>query len=272
MDGRAHVHYNATFSWVKFEVPRAYSREEIQALVAKVQKAETSYYRATDTELYRALEDVQRLDGMAVGILGSLEPWYEAVAIAYGAATVTTVEYNQCKYQHPKVRTKTVDQYWGEADEDRTGEFDVVLSISSVEHDGLGRYGDPIDPDGDLKAMEKLRRMTKPGGRLFLAVPVGPDTVVWNLHRVYGKARLPLLLRGWTLLGTYGYSPTMVHLEAFRHQHHQPVFLLENTDPGDAGESLAWLVALEEENGPETSLVRDERGERGILVQKLVLS
>ncbi len=31
--------------------------------------------------------------------------------------------------------------------------FDMALSISSFDHDGLGRYGDPLDPVGDLKAM-----------------------------------------------------------------------------------------------------------------------
>ena len=38
--------------------------------------------------------------------------------------------------------------------------FDVVLSISSVEHDGLGRYGDALDPDADLHAMRFLQRYT----------------------------------------------------------------------------------------------------------------
>jgi hypothetical protein len=43
--------------------------------------------------------------------------------------------------------------------------FDVVLSISSFEHDGLGRYGDPLNPDGDLAAMRSTRRLLKPGAK-----------------------------------------------------------------------------------------------------------
>lgn len=42
--------------------------------------------------------------------------------------------------------------------------FDAVVSISSYEHDGLGRYGDPINPDGDLIAMEKTKKMLKEDG------------------------------------------------------------------------------------------------------------
>ena len=33
---------------------------------------------------------------------------------------------------------------------------DVIVSFSSLEHDGQGRYGDPLDPDGDLVAMKEL--------------------------------------------------------------------------------------------------------------------
>ena len=62
------------------------------------------------------------------------------------------------------------------------GGCDVALSISSFDHDGLGRYGDPLRPAGDLRAMSLAWRVLKPGGHLLLTVPVGPDVVVWNLH------------------------------------------------------------------------------------------
>lgn len=61
-------------------------------------------------------------------------------------------------------------------------------------HPPPGRYGDPLNPDADLEAMAKARSILKPGGLLFLTVPVGPDVLVFNLHRRYGPARLPLLL------------------------------------------------------------------------------
>ena len=64
----------------------------------------------------------------------------------------------------------------------------------------MTRYGDPINPRGDLEAMARTMRYLKEGGLMFLAVPIGKDTVVWNAHRVYGKARLPLLLEHWDLL------------------------------------------------------------------------
>ena len=70
---------------------------------------------------------------------------------------------------------------------------DSVMSLSSmhtVEHVGLGRYGDPIDPDGDLKAMSELKRVLAPGGSLLFVVPIGEPRIAFNAHRVYGYRQI----------------------------------------------------------------------------------
>ncbi|TWU47566.1 hypothetical protein Poly51_53660 [Rubripirellula tenax] len=64
-----------------------------------------------------------------------------------------------------------------------------VSSICVVEHIGLGRYGDPIDCEGTRKAAKELIRVLRPGGRLFISVPVGNrDFVYYNAHRVFTEA------------------------------------------------------------------------------------
>src|SRR4029079_19803272 len=63
-----------------------------------------------------------------------------------------------------------------------------IASLScmhTVEHVGLGRYGDPIDPAGDLKAMLDLNRVLARGGNLLFVVPTGRPRVVFNAHRIY---------------------------------------------------------------------------------------
>jgi SAM-dependent methyltransferase len=61
-----------------------------------------------------------------------------------------------------------------------------------LEHVGLARYGDPLDYDGDLKAMSELARVMAPGGDLLLAVPVGAAaTIHFNAHRVYRFSDVP---------------------------------------------------------------------------------
>ena len=57
--------------------------------------------------------------------------------------------------------------------------------MHTVEHVGLGRYGDPIDPRGDLKAMSELSRVLAHGGNLLFVVPVGKPKIIFNAHRIY---------------------------------------------------------------------------------------
>jgi len=58
--------------------------------------------------------------------------------------------------------------------------------MHTVEHIGLGRYGDPFDKDGDLKAIAELKRVLAPGGSLLFVVPVGNQAMIeFNAHRIY---------------------------------------------------------------------------------------
>jgi SAM-dependent methyltransferase len=63
--------------------------------------------------------------------------------------------------------------------------LDSLSTLHAVEHFGLGRYGDPIDPDGWRRAVAALARVLAPGGRLYFSVPIGRERVVFNAHRVF---------------------------------------------------------------------------------------
>jgi SAM-dependent methyltransferase len=54
-----------------------------------------------------------------------------------------------------------------------------------IEHIGLGRYGEPLDPEGTRKAVGELARVLGPGGNLFLATPVGKPRLCFNAHRIH---------------------------------------------------------------------------------------
>ncbi len=60
----------------------------------------------------------------------------------------------------------------------------------------MGRFGDPIDPIGDLREMLKIGCLLEHGGLVFVGVPTGQDSVVFNLHRVYGVMRLSMMFTG----------------------------------------------------------------------------
>ncbi len=59
-----------------------------------------------------------------------------------------------------------------------------------VEHVGLGRYGDPLDPEGDLKAISELKRVLAPGGSLLFVVPIGKPRIMFNAHRIYSYGQV----------------------------------------------------------------------------------
>lgn len=72
-------------------------------------------------------------------------------------------------------------------------DFDLVYSVSTIEHVGLGDYGDEPAPDGDAQAVANLWQKVRPGGRLFFSVPAGETSRHGN-YRVYSPETLARLL------------------------------------------------------------------------------
>ena len=83
--------------------------------------------------------------------------------------------------------------------------FDIVTAVSTIEHVGLGRYGDPISPEGDKNAVKEIMRIVKPGGKIIITIPAGKDTICYSkddipLARVYSPISLIKLLSGLKIL------------------------------------------------------------------------
>jgi hypothetical protein len=66
--------------------------------------------------------------------------------------------------------------------------IESLSCLHAMEHVGLGRYGDPIDPDGCFKGMKELQRVLAPKGRLYFSVPLGKERVEFNAHRVFAPS------------------------------------------------------------------------------------
>jgi hypothetical protein len=156
-------------------------------------------------------------------VIGSQDPWLEAAILAIGGSAVThltTHEFSRTRcldragvHSDFSCSRLTVvhpaDAYRRAAESPKpegTGEYDFVVSYSSLEHDGFGRYGDPLNPSGDLESVQLAYCLMRPGALLYLGLPMTlrSDFIKFNGARVYGPLRRALLTANFELLGVYG--------------------------------------------------------------------
>jgi SAM-dependent methyltransferase len=126
-----------------------------------------------------------RLDGF----IGSVSVFreVEVIDIRPGPPPVPNVRYHQLDLM------KDLPADW-------VGSTDSLSCLHTIEHFGLGRYGDPIDPDGHLKGLAQLKRMVAPGGLLYLSTPIGPQRIEFDAHRVFAAQTLiDWFADGWTI-------------------------------------------------------------------------
>eukprot|EP01061_Rhynchopus_euleeides_P039132 TRINITY_DN67143_c0_g1_i1.p1 TRINITY_DN67143_c0_g1~~TRINITY_DN67143_c0_g1_i1.p1 ORF type:complete len:312 (+),score=114.92 TRINITY_DN67143_c0_g1_i1:67-936(+) len=220
------THYKYSAKYVKGFVDAA---ERVKASGADVKRDNKRMW------LVAALKEHPFAAGGRGVVYGSIEPWYEALALAHGAVSVTTVEYNKLSYDWPGMSTVTVAECTAEPE--KCSNFDFGISMSSFDHDGLGRYGDPLDPDGDIKAMQTTLKQLRPGGLLYLTLPIGPDVVVWNLHRRYGNIRLPRMLEGWEVVAKIPWNEERLTEERSFTNTYEPVFVLRKPVGDGKGDS-----------------------------------
>ena len=109
-----------------------------------------------------------------------------------------TVEFGEIKSEHPQIETMVPKKFTERFLNGEIEQFDFGVSFSSLEHDGLGRYGDVLNPIGDLQTMAKMLSVIKPGGFFFIGFPLREkDEIAFNAHRYYGVLRLPKIMAGW---------------------------------------------------------------------------
>lgn len=51
------------------------------------------------------------------------------------------------------------------------GSFDYITCLSTIEHIGIGYYGDGVNQSGDRIAIEKMRALLKDDGKLLVTIP-----------------------------------------------------------------------------------------------------
>jgi SAM-dependent methyltransferase len=69
--------------------------------------------------------------------------------------------------------------------EGMTGYCDSLSCLHALEHFGLGRYGDPVDPKGHERGLANMARLLRQDGVFYLSVPIGVARVEFNGQRVF---------------------------------------------------------------------------------------
>ena len=72
-------------------------------------------------------------------IIGSWRPWLEIIALVNGAKEVTSTDYQKIYCDRPNLKLMTTYEFNEKYLNGELPQYDVVISISSVEHSGLGR-------------------------------------------------------------------------------------------------------------------------------------
>ena len=162
-------------------------------------------YGAGDVaSLAAALAGLPGMRGSRGLVLGSERPWVECLALEAGAAQTWTLEYSTIASTHPRLQAKPYKIMAAERIAGTLPLADWAVSYSSLEHSGLGRYGDALNPEADREAARHAWCMLKPGGYFVLAVPMScaaDGYIQFNAHRTYGWRRLAHIAAGFELVG-----------------------------------------------------------------------
>lgn len=148
------------------------------------------YYKYSALDFYSTFA-AYPIDNKKVLVHNSICPWIEAIVISHNALEVTTWAQSDIVSQSNLIKVlKPIDVL-----EDYKEYFDVVVSFSNINREGLGRDGEIINPFGDFAAMTEINSILKDNGILFLGIPVASIGYVnGNLWRSYSKQRLTTMV------------------------------------------------------------------------------
>ncbi|CAG2214758.1 unnamed protein product [Mytilus edulis] len=203
MNGLIKVHtayFNQPYLGSTARIP-IWTKSLLEEYVARAKEGKLfGTYGISETNALRdGLQHAPGVIGGRVLVIGSEKPWVEACLLEIGVKSIVTLEYGKIKSEHEQITTMVPSEYRRTFLDKTLGLFDAVVSFSSIEHSGLGRYGDSLNPWGDLIVVARALCVTKTNGSLVLGVlyDLNRDYITFNAHRCYGKKRYPYLTTNW---------------------------------------------------------------------------
>ena len=108
---------------------------------------------------------------------------------------VTALDLNNYEFEHPNI-------HFVKGDITKINlppqSFDYVIFLSTIEHVGLGAYGEHGFGRGDEQALKKAKEFLKPDGRIIISCPFGRGGET-STQRIYDPASISRLFSGFTI-------------------------------------------------------------------------
>ena len=131
--------------------------------------------------------------------------------LSFGTMLSATIPVKFYDYRPAKITLANYESHFGDLNNlpFTDNSINSLSCMHTIEHIGLGRYGDTLDADGDLKAIGELKRVLSRNGNLFFVTPVGKPRIEFNAHRVYSYEQIieyfsPLVLHEFTMVPDSG--------------------------------------------------------------------
>lgn len=134
--------------------------------------------------------------------IGSRVDGFVAHVAAFRAIEI--LDIRNLKSPDPNILFRQADMMI-DVDPSLHGSTPSLSCLHALEHFGLGRYGDPLNYDGHLRGLLNMQRILSMGGTLYLSVPIGPQRIEFDAHRVFSVARLLEMLSGGFRLKSFSF-------------------------------------------------------------------
>jgi hypothetical protein len=158
-----------------------WSRQNIEKWIVSASKDQLGgNYGVEEAKKLRSIAIKYKLQGKRILVIGSETPWLEAYLLNAGVGRITTLEYATITTDHPLIKSITPNEFNELYLNGTNEEYDAAFSFSSLEHSGLGRYGDVLNPWGDVIAAAKVWCVVKPGGIFALGLMTTCELLYFN--------------------------------------------------------------------------------------------